>query len=384
MVLLAGLSLVLLYEMRRTLVWLVVALLSSVVLYPLVGWVQRHLTRSHRLLATLLVFLVVLILIAGLATLFVIPLAREGALFVEQFPHLLEEAKAGRGGIGTLLSRTGALHYLQENQDTIRGYASGLTAPAARILQAVATGVAGLVTVFVLTLLMVLEGPMLVDGALNLITDPHRRQRVHRVGTDCAKSITGYISGNLLISVICGGSMYVALKIMGVRFAGLIAIFVGFTDLIPLIGATIGAIVAVIAAAFHSLPALIVIVIVFVAYQQLENQVLRPLIMSRTVRLNPIVVIVAILVGVEWAGILGALLAIPFAGIIQVIVRDLWDHRKGRLSDESSAEKDEVPIMAEPRAAGHSLSSLAHLSRRRRKAASVRRTLPKRPRRRSS
>jgi len=248
----------------------------------------------------------------------------------------------------------------------------------------VATGVAGLVTVFVLTLLMVLEGPMLVAGALNLITDPRKRQRVHRVGTDCAKSITGYISGNLLISVICGGSMYVALKIMGVPFAGLIAIFVGFTDLIPLIGATIGAIVAVIAAAFHSVPALIVIVVVFVAYQQLENQVLRPLIMSRTVRLNPIVVIVAILVGVEWAGILGALLAIPFAGIIQVIVRDLWDHRKGRPADEPTTENHDVPITAGPRVAGHSSSSLAPLSRRRRKAASVRRTLPKRPRRRSS
>ena len=88
MVLLTGLSLLFLYEVRRTLVWLVVALLFTVTLYPVVGWVQRHLTRSHRLLATLLVFLVVLILIAGLITLFAIPLAREGALFVQQFPHL--------------------------------------------------------------------------------------------------------------------------------------------------------------------------------------------------------------------------------------------------------------------------------------------------------
>jgi len=245
----------------------------------------------------------------------------------------------------------------------------------------VATGVAGLVTVFVLTLLMVLEGPMLVAGALNLITDPRKRQRVHRVGTDCAKSITGYISGNLLISVICGGSMYVALKIMGVRFAGLIAIFMGFTDLIPLIGATIGAIVAVTAAAFHSVPALIVIVLVFVAYQQLENQVLRPLIMSRTVRLNPIVVIVAILVGVEWAGILGALLAIPFAGIIQVIVRDIWDHRKGPEVEPATGEP-EAPMMSQHRPGGGSALSLPYRSRRRHKAASSVWMTPRRPPRR--
>ena len=121
---------------------------------------------------------------------------------------------------------------------------------------------------------------------------------------------------------------------MGVPFAGLIAIFVGFADLIPLIGATLGAIVALIAAAFHSVPALIVVAIFFVAYQQLKNHVLQPLILSRTVKLNPLVVIVAILIGVELAGILGALLAIPFAGIIQVIVRDVWDHRQGRPKDE--------------------------------------------------
>ncbi len=367
MVLLTGLSLLFIYEVRRILVWLVVALLATVAIYPLVGWVQRHLTRSHRLLATLLVFLVVLILIAGLVTLFAIPLAREGALFVQQFPHLLEESKAGRGVIGRLLNRTGALVYIQENQERIRAYASGLTAPAARVLQSVAAGVAGLITIFVLTLLMVLEGPKLVDGALSLIADPRRRQRIHRVSADCAKSITGYISGNLLISVICGGLTYAALKIMGVPFAGLIAIFVGFADLIPLIGATLGAIVALIAAAFHSVPALIVVAIFFVAYQQLENHVLQPLILSRTVKLNPLAVIVAILVGVELAGILGALLAIPFAGIIQVIVRDVWDHRKGGIKYEPPDEEVLIITTESPPQSGPPAGS--HKPRRRRNAA---------------
>ncbi|GAA3636787.1 AI-2E family transporter [Microlunatus ginsengisoli] len=329
MVLLTGLSLLFLYEVRRTLVWLVVALLFTVTLYPAVGWVQRHLTRTHRLLATLLVFLLVLILIAGLITLFAIPLAREGVAFVQQLPYMIDEAKAGRGVVGRLLNRTNAIHYIEANQDRIRALLTGLTAPAARVVQTVATGVAGVITIFVLALLMAFEGPKLVDGALSLIDDPERRQRIAHVSTGCAKSITGYVSGNLLISVICGGLIYGALKIMGVPFAGLIAIFVAFADLIPLIGATLGAIVAVTAAALHSLPALIVVAAFFVAYQQVENHVLQPLILSRTVKLNPLAVIVAILVGVELAGILGALLAIPFAGIIQVIVRDLWDHRKG-------------------------------------------------------
>jgi hypothetical protein len=188
-----------------------------------------------------------------------------------------------------------------------------------------------------------------------------------------------------LISVICGGLIYAVLKIMGVPFAGLIAIFVGFADLIPLVGATLGAIVAVTAAAFHSIPALIVVAIFFVAYQQLENHVLQPLILSRTVKLNPLTVIVAILVGVELAGILGALLAIPFAGIIQVIVRDVWDHRKGGLKDEPTTGEEEIPITTVPPPPIGSPGPGSYMSHRRRKAARpVRAALsrPQHPRRR--
>jgi predicted PurR-regulated permease PerM len=222
--------------------------------------------------------------------------------------------------------------------------ATGLTTPAAGVLRGVATGVAGVVTIFVLSVLMVLEGPKIVDGALNLMGDEGRRDRVRRVSADCAKSITGYLSGNLLISVICGVLTYVALKVMGVPFAGLIALFVAVADLIPLIGATLGAVVAVLAALVHSIPALIVVAVFFVAYQQLENHVLQPLILARTVKLNPLTVLVSILVAVELAGILGAFLAIPVAGIIQVIVRDVWDHRRGRPKDSPTVGEDRTPI----------------------------------------
>ncbi|HEY0240564.1 MAG TPA: AI-2E family transporter, partial [Friedmanniella sp.] len=244
---------------------------------------------------------------------------------------------------GRLLERTHALAWVQAHQSQIAGYASGLTGSASTVLTGVATGIAGVVTVFVLALLMVLEGPKVVSGLLNLVEDDETRDRIQAVSADCAKSITGYISGNLLISIICGVLTYVTLKIMGVPFAGLIALFVGLADLIPLIGATLGAIVALIAAAVHSITALIVVAIFFVAYQQLENHVLQPVILSKTVKLNPLAVLIAILVGVELAGILGALLAIPVAGIIQVIIRDVWSHRRGRPKLVPTVGEEEVP-----------------------------------------
>ena len=122
-------------------------------------------------------------------------------------------------------------------------------------------------------------------------------------------------------------------------FAGLIALFVALADLIPLVGATLGAVVAV-RRFVHSVPAGIAVVVFFVLYQQLENHLLQPLIFARTVKLNPLAVLVAILLAVELAGILGALLAIPVAGIIQVVLRDVWDHRRGAPKPEPTVGED--------------------------------------------
>jgi predicted PurR-regulated permease PerM len=343
LVLATALLLYIVMETRQVLTWIVIAAFFAVALYPLVGWIQRRVLGDRlRSLATLLVFLLVFLALAGLVTLFAVPLAREGTKFAGQLPDLIDQARAGRGPIGDLLQRTNALEYVQNNEGKIRSFATGLTTPAAGVLRGIATGIAGAVTIFVLSYLMVLEGPKAVDGALNLF-EPRTATRIRRVGADCAKSITGYLSGNLLISVICGILTYIVLKVSGVQFAGLIALFVAIADLIPLVGATLGAVVATIAGFVHSVPAGIAVIVFFVIYQQLENHLLQPLIFARTVKLNPLTVIIAILIAVELAGILGALLAIPVASMIQVIVRDLWDHRRGRLKSEPTVGEERQP-----------------------------------------
>jgi predicted PurR-regulated permease PerM len=276
---------------------------------------------------------------------FTVPLAREGTRFADDLPRLIDDARAGRGPVGHFLDRTNALQYVQDHQDQIKASASGLTTPATGVLRGIATGIAGVVTIFVLAYLMVLEGPKVVDGTLALL-DPHLQPRVRAVANDCAQSVTGYLSGNLLISVICGVLTFIVLTVFGVPFAGLIALFVALADLIPLVGATLGAVVAALAALTHSVPACIAVVVFFVIYQQLENHLLQPLILSRTVKLNPLTVLVAILIAVELAGVLGAFLAIPAASMIQVIARDLWDHRRGRIKQEPTVGEDEEPLTA--------------------------------------
>jgi predicted PurR-regulated permease PerM len=348
LLLLTALLLYVVIHIRQVLTWIVVGAFFAVALAPAVGVVQRRVFGGRRRsLATLLVFLVAFLVLVGILTAFAVPLTHEATKVAGQLPTLIEDAKNGRGPVGNLLERTNALQWVQDNQDRIGEFASGLTAPAAGILGGIATGLAGFLTVLVLAYLMVLEGPKLVDGVINLF-DPATGTRIRRVAGDCARSVTGYLTGNLVISIVCGLLTYIVLLIIGVPFAGLIALFVGIVDLVPLVGATIGGVVAVLAGFIHSVPAGITVLVFFVLYQQLENHLLQPLVFARTVKVDPLTVIVAILVGVELAGILGALLAIPVASMIQVIARDLWDHRTGGLKDEPTVGEDEHPALTDP------------------------------------
>jgi predicted PurR-regulated permease PerM len=337
------LLLLLAYETRQVLTWIVIAVFFAVALHPAVSWLDRKIGWMRRWLATLVVYLVAVAVIGGLIAVFVVPLVREGTQLADQLPKIIADVRAGRGPVGSLAERFHVLDYAESHAGQIRGYLSGLGASTLTVLRGAATGVAGAVTIFVLSYLMVLEAPKVVDGFLGLFSE-RRAERIRRVGHACARTITGYITGNLLISLICGLLTYAVLAILGVPFAGLIALFVGLADLIPLVGATLGAVVGVLAAFTDSVTAGVVVLVFFVIYQQLENHLLQPLIFSRTVRLNPLTVLLAILIGVELTGILGALLAIPVAGIIQIIARDIWDSRHGRpepalpMSDSSGSE----------------------------------------------
>jgi predicted PurR-regulated permease PerM len=143
------------------------------------------------------------------------------------------------------------------------------------------------------------------------------------------RTVGGYVSGNILISVIAGVSITIVLLILGVPYAIALGLLVAVLDLIPLAGATIAGIIVAIVAFTHSVPAGVISVVFFIVYQQLENHFLQPVIYGRTVQLSPLVVLISVLVGAELAGILGALAAIPVAGALQVVIRDQLAHRRG-------------------------------------------------------
>jgi predicted PurR-regulated permease PerM len=139
--------------------------------------------------------------------------------------------------------------------------------------------------------------------------------------------VGGYVSGNILISIIAGGLSFAAFLLIGVPFPAALAMWVAFTDLIPAVGATLGAIVCVLVAAFSGVGTAVITAIYFIVYQQVENYLIAPRVMKRAIDLSPAAVILSTLIGGSLAGFAGALLALPIAATIKVIAKDVLTNR---------------------------------------------------------
>jgi predicted PurR-regulated permease PerM len=321
---------------------LLVAAFFAVVLSPPVDWLHHRL-HLRRAFATLVVFLTLVGLVVGMLYLFIRPLIDEVQQFSSDLPTYVRDARAGKGPVGGLVKRYKLDDYVKRNQAKIQQAVSRVGTGAISVVRSVAVAVALLLTVMVLAFMMILYGPDMLSSAAGMLSPPNRA-RIRAVGADCSKAITGYVFGNLLISVIAATVTFFSLLGFGVPFTGVLALWVGFADLIPLVGATLGAIPTVAIAFLHSTTAGIGMIVVFVVYQQFENHVLQPVIMARTVQLNQLFVLVSALIGVELFGLVGALLAIPAAGVVHVIIRDVYSHRKGELKDEPTVGADELPV----------------------------------------
>ena len=329
-------------QLSRIVAWIGIAAFVAIILNPAVDFLERraHLRRG---VATLLVFVTGIALFAAMMYAFIRPIVDQSQDFADNFPEYVEDARAGRGPVGDLVKRFDIDEWIDDNRDRLDEFAQEAGRLALENAPRAFGWVAALLTILVLAFLMLVEGPGMLDGLLNTMA-PARRARVARVAHDCARAISGYMFGNFLISVIAGVASYVALWIAGVPFREVLALWVAFADLIPLVGATLGAIPTIGVAFLHSVPAGIGIAIFFIVYQQFENHVLQVTIMSRTVQLNPLLVLVSVLVGVELLGLVGALVAIPAGGMIQVIARDIWDERTGRFKPVPTVGEDEIPV----------------------------------------
>jgi len=320
----------LLYRLRDVLLLMAVSGFVALLLNPLVVYLQRWKVPRRGFAVAIVTFWAVLVFV-GLAIAFGYPLVNAITHLADRLPSYVDQAQHGRGWIGQLIRRYHVQTWVQHNSARITSFAQSLGKPALALGKGAVSLLVSLGTIFFLVLLLLLEGPKMRGWILSNMT-PQRAATVRRVSAQVNRAVTGYMAGNLFTSVIAGAVVFVTLLVLGVPFPFLWALWVALVDFLPMIGGALAGIPTVLFAAGHSLTAGIVTLVVFLAYTQIENHILNPVVMSRTVQINPLLVLVSILIAASigswigglFGGFVAALLAIPIAGAGQVVASELW------------------------------------------------------------
>jgi predicted PurR-regulated permease PerM len=318
----------LLWISRHVVTWILISVFLTLAINPAVQWLLAHGVR-RRGLAVAIAYFGVLLALAAVGALFIPTLVDQVNKLVDAIPGYVDDITKGRGRLGFLETK---YHIVEKVRDALKNNGAhkilGFSSTALAITKSVLTIIAGVVTIAFMTFFMLLEGPAWVDRAFAAVP-AHQQARYRAVGHDVYRTVGGYVTGNLAISLVAGVSSWIVLFALGVPYSVALGLLVAILDLIPLAGATIAAILVATVAFLHGVTAGIVVIVFFVVYQQIENHLLQPLVYGRTVQLSPLAVLIAVLIGAEIAGVLGALAAIPVAGAIQVVLRDWWRHRRG-------------------------------------------------------
>ncbi len=314
---------------RSVIIWVLIAVFLALALNPAVEGLQRRGVK-RRGLAVAIAFVGTLAGIVAIGAAFVPTLVDQVNNFVDAVPGYVEDLTAGQGKLG-FLERD--YQIVERVRDAVESSGAsgvlGLSGTAVSVTKGVITAVVGTLTITFLTLFMLLEGPRWVERCYSLLPD-EAQPRWRAVGRDIYRTVGGYVSGNLLISLIAGITSTLVLLGLGVPYAVALGLIVALLDLIPLAGATIAAVLVSTVAFLDDVRVGVVVLVFFLLYQQLENHVLQPIVYGRTVRLSPLAVLIAVLIGSSLAGVVGALGAIPVAGTLQVILLDYLEHRRGR------------------------------------------------------
>lgn len=306
------------YTTRAVLVRVLIALFIAISLDPAVRMLTRR--GMRRGLAVLIIFLVAGGLVAAFLVSVIPALVHQFEALVRDFPGYLanlQERSARFRGLSDRFQLTSRI------QDLLAGLPGQLGSGLLGLTRRLFGALFSTLTVLVLTIYFMADLPRLRHGVLRLFPHAHRA-RFGRIADVMVDKVGDYMIGNLLISLAAGLATFAALEALGVPFAVPLAFVVALCDLIPMIGAALGAVVCVLAALLTTelWPTTVIVALFFVAYQQLENYLIAPRILRHTVSLSAAAVLLASLIGGTVLGLVGALMAIPVAAALKVVLAE--------------------------------------------------------------
>ncbi len=341
----SGLGLYLVYRLRTPLTWIVIGAFLAISLAAPVRFVERRIGR--RGIAITVVYLLLILLPVLVGAILVPPLVKETNNLVDQIPGYAADVREYVQQNDTLrkleqdYDLTGQL---EEQAAKLPGQLGGAAGVLSDIGLTIVNSLFALITILILSVFMLSGGAKWVDAAIR--SRPARHQEtLRRASHQVSAAVAGYVAGALGQATVAGLTSFIVLSILGVPYAAALALIMALLDLVPLVGATIGAIIVGVVTLFNDFPTdTIVWVIWSVIYQQIENTVIQPRIQARSVNVQPIVVLVAVLFGSALFGILGALLAIPAAATIQISLRQYGEYRRVA-REEALASGDPPPTL---------------------------------------
>ena len=318
----------LLDTVRTVIVWFGIALFLAIVLNPLVAFTERWMRRTAAVVVVFIVFVVGLLAVLAMLV----------GPFVTQVDNIVADAPHAADRI----AKNPLIHRLDQEYnlvDKAKEHASELPTVAFGAAGSVISGVTETVTVLFLAAFILFELPRMTEVLLSQMR-PAGAHRAREIGAHINRSVGGYVVGNLFISVIAGVVATATVWVLGVPYALTLGVVVAIGDLVPLVGATLASIIVVATAYFtQGTTAAIIVFVVVMVYQQIENHVIQPIVYRHTVQIPSLVVLLAVLAGASVLGIVGALVAIPIAGTLQVVIRDLLEERAKRIADESAPDE---------------------------------------------
>jgi predicted PurR-regulated permease PerM len=327
-------ALFLLWQVRTFVGWFVISLFLAAVLTPAVNWLQRRHRLIKRPLAIALTYLGVVAALLFMVGIF-LPLLIDQVNGLINFVSAAAQAPQGpteyirglaqQNGLGGLFDRFG--NQLSDLRSQLGEVLRNAFLSTGQIAISAAGFLGALASVLTLTFFLILGSERYVNAGVGLFPEAHQ-PLVRRLLNQSAGAISGYITGNLAISVICGVTTFVVLLLLGMPYAAPLALVVAVLDLVPLVGATLGGALLVIVGLFVEPWKAVVLLVFVLIYQQVESSILQPLVYSKAVQLNGLVILIALLVGGQLLGIPGALLAIPVAEIIRITVTELLAYRR--------------------------------------------------------
>jgi predicted PurR-regulated permease PerM len=317
----------LLWLLRKPISWVLIAIFLAAALSPPVNRLNRHMRRGFAIALTYLGLLLIPVLLIALI---VPPLIGEANDFADNVPRYADD-------VTEYVQNNKRLREINEDYDITQkleeeaGKLPSRLGGAAGTLRDIGFGIVNslfaLLTILVLSAFLLGSGRQWTDAFID--SRPfEQRVRLRRARDNIASAVGGYVAGALTIAFIAGIATYIVLLILGVPFRGPLAVIAALFSLIPLVGATIAAVLIGVVTLFENFPtATIIWAIWAIVYQQIENHLIQPQIQKRTVNVHPFITIVAVLFGSTLLGVLGALVAIPVAASIQILVREYVDLR---------------------------------------------------------